>query len=78
MDGARKYNAMSGKPVRDRQIPYAFTHMWNLRKKTTEQREKERERERERDKPRNRLLTKRKKLMVTRKEVGGRGGEWVK
>ena len=35
-----------------RQIPYNFTHMWNLRNKTNEQREK-----RERGKPRNRLLT---------------------
>ena len=47
MSGPRKFNAKWNKPVRERQIPYDFTNMWNLRNKTNEQREKERERERE-------------------------------
>jgi len=32
MDGAREY--ILNKSVRERQIPYDFTHMWNLRNKT--------------------------------------------
>ena len=44
--------------------------MWNLRNKTNEQREK-----REGGKPKNRFLTIENKLMVTRREVGGRTGE---
>ena len=31
--------------ITERQIPYDFTHMWNLRIKTNEPREKKRERE---------------------------------
>ena len=31
MDGAREYNAKQSQSVRERQIPYDFTHMWNLR-----------------------------------------------
>ena len=42
-----------------------FTHMWNLRNKTNEQRG----RKKERGKPRNRFLTVENTLMVTR---GGR------
>ena len=33
-DGATEYNAKQNKSVRKRQIPYDFTHVWNLRKKT--------------------------------------------
>jgi len=33
MDGARAYNAKQNKSVRERQIPYDFAHMWNLRNK---------------------------------------------
>jgi len=46
MDGAREYNAKQNNLVRERQIPYDFTHMWNSRNKTIEQRGKKRERER--------------------------------
>ena len=50
VDGARDYDAKQYKSVRERQIPYDFTQMWNLRNKTNEQRkEGERERERERE-----------------------------
>ena len=42
MGGARKYNAKY-KSVRERQIPYDFTYVLNLRNKTNEQRGKERE-----------------------------------
>ena len=44
MDGAREYIAKQNKPVRERQIPYDFTHMWNLRNKTNEQRKKKKPR----------------------------------
>ena len=44
MDGARELNSKQNKSVRERQSPHDFTHMWNLRKKTNEQR-KEGERE---------------------------------
>ena len=64
MNKTREYNA---KQNRERQIPYNFTHMWNLRKKKQAQGEK-----RERDKPRNSLFIIEKKLMVTRGEVGER------
>ena len=37
------YNDLDG--VREKEAPYDFTHMWNLRNKTNEQREKEREKE---------------------------------
>ena len=39
-----EYNANRNKPVRERQMLYDFTHMWNLRSKTNEQREKKRQR----------------------------------
>ena len=64
MDRAKEYTAKQNKSVRERQIPYDLIHMWNLRNKTKEQREKER------DKPRNRLSTTENKLMVTRGRVG--------
>ena len=40
MDGSRGYNAKGSKSVRERQIPHDFTHMWNLRNKTDEERKK--------------------------------------
>ena len=46
MDGATEYNAKQNESVRERQIPYNFIYMWNLRNKINEQRGKERERER--------------------------------
>ena len=72
MDGAKEYTAKWNKSVRERQTPYDFTQMWNLRNKTNEQKGKK---EREREKPRNRPLTVENKLMVTRGEVGGGTGE---
>ena len=36
MDGARVYYAKQSKSVKERQISYDFTHMWNLRNKTDE------------------------------------------
>ena len=36
VDGARVYLAKKNKSVRERQIPYYFTNMWNLRNKTDE------------------------------------------
>ena len=33
MDGPRQYYAKWNKPVRERQIPYDFTYMWNLTNK---------------------------------------------
>ena len=60
MDGAREYYAKQNKSVRERQIPYDFTHMCNLIHKTNEQREQKREG----GQPRKRLLTRENKLMV--------------
>jgi len=40
MDRATEYKAKGNKSVRERQIPYGITHMWNLRNKTNEQRGK--------------------------------------
>ena len=60
---------LSDKSVRERQISYDFTHMWNLRNKTNEQREKK-ERHRE---TRNRLLIIENRLVVAGGEVGGDG-----
>ena len=37
-DRTRMYYAKENTSVRERQISYDFTHMWNLRKKTNEQR----------------------------------------
>ena len=34
----REYNAKRNKSVRERQMPYDFIEMWNLRNKTNEQR----------------------------------------
>ena len=45
MDGPRVYYAKQNKSVKERQIPYDFTHMWNLKDKTNEQRGKKRERQ---------------------------------
>ena len=33
MDGPGKYYAKLNKPVRERQMPYDFAHMWNLMNK---------------------------------------------
>ena len=47
-----EYNAKQNKPVRERQTPYDFTPMWNLRNKTNEQRKKgERERKTKKQTP---------------------------
>ena len=55
-----EYYAKWNKSVRERQIPYDFSHMWNLGNKTNEHRGKKKRR-----KPRNRPLTIENKLMVT-------------
>ena len=52
MDGSREYTARQNKPVRERQIPYDLTHMWNLRNSNnnkSEQREEDRETNQETD-----------------------------
>ena len=45
MDRATKYNARQNKSVRERQIPYDFAHMWNLRNKIDIREGRKRERE---------------------------------
>ena len=46
MDGAREYNVKGNKS--EKQIPYNFTHSWNLRnKQKNEQRKRGREREKQ-------------------------------
>ena len=37
MVGPGEYMVSENKPVRERQIPYDFTHMWNLMKKLNKQ-----------------------------------------
>ena len=37
MDGPGEHYAQWNKPVRERQIPYVFTHMWNLKNQTNKQ-----------------------------------------
>ena len=41
MNGTRGYYAERNKSIRERQIPYDFTPMWNLRNKTDEHGERE-------------------------------------
>ena len=48
MDEAREYYD-NNKSVRERPVPYDFTHMWNLRNNTNERREKETEANQETD-----------------------------
>ena len=43
MNGAREYNAKQSQSVRERQIPYNFIPMWNLRNQTDEHRGREKE-----------------------------------
>ena len=38
VDGAREYYPEQNKSVKERQIPYDFTYMWNFRNKTNEHR----------------------------------------
>ena len=38
LDGAKQYNAKQNKSVKERQIPYDFIQMWNLRNNTNGQR----------------------------------------
>ena len=64
---AREYSAKQNKLVRQRQMLQDLTHMWNLRNK--------KKNKRERDRPRNRLLTIKNKLMATGGEVGRRMDE---
>ena len=60
------------KQVSQRQIPYDFIPMWNLRNKANKQRGKERERER--DKSKDRLNYKEQNGGFQRGDVGG----WMK
>ena len=45
MNGTRVYYAERNKSIRERQMLYDFTHMWNSRNKTNEQRGKKKEKE---------------------------------
>ena len=66
------------KQVREREMPYDFTHMWNLRNKTDEHGGGEGKikygKNREREAKHKRLLTIGNKLRVAGGEVGGRMG----
>ena len=66
MDGATVYYAKQ--KVKERQIPYDFTHMWNLRNKTDEHSGGEKT-AREKGKPENRFLTAENKLRVAGGQV---------
>ena len=67
------YYAKWNKSVRERQILYDFTHMWNLRTKTDEHREREGKNKikTEREANHKRLLNTENKLRVAIGEVGG-------
>ena len=68
------YYAKRNQSVRERKIPYDFTHTWNLRNKTDEHREgkeKQNAMKTEREANHKRLLTLGNKLRVTRGEGGG-------
>ena len=54
---------------REEQIPYAFSHMWNLRNKTSNQRKKRQ--------TKKQTLSYKEQTVVTRGEVGGGMGKWV-
>ena len=58
-----EYNSEQNKSVRERQIPYDFNHMWNLRNKTSEHRGR-RKKETEKETTHKRLLTIENKLRV--------------
>ena len=68
MARAKESNAKQNESVRERQILYDLTHMWNLRNKTNE---KEKEWERQTKKQ----ILNYRELMATRGEVDGRMGE---
>ena len=42
MDGPREHYAKWNKPVKERQIPYDFTHKWNLTTNLTNKQNRER------------------------------------
>ena len=65
-DGSREYNAKQHKPIRERQIPYDFMHMWNLRNKWAKEKK-------ERQIKKQTIIE--NKLKVTRGEVGRVMGE---
>ena len=68
MDECTDYNAKQNKPVREGQTPYDFTHVWNLRNKTIEQRKKKETKEKK-----NRFLTIGKEQIFTRRKWVGDG-----
>ena len=41
-DGIGEHYAKWNKPVREREVPYDFTHMWNLMKNCTNKQNKDR------------------------------------
>ena len=63
----RVYDAERNKLVGERQIPYDFTHMWNLRKKTSKHWGK-------RKRQTKKEILGYRELMVTRREAGGGTG----
>jgi len=69
MDGAREYYAKGNKSVRERQIAYDSTHMWNLRNKTVNIEGKNKGEVNQKTDS----LTIENKLRVARGEVGGMG-----
>ena len=69
MDGSKEYNAKQNKPVKEQEIPYDFTHMWNLRNKTNKGKQKER------DKPKNQTLNYREQTEGYQSRSGWRDGQ---
>ena len=62
MDGDRKYYAKRNTTIGERQIPYDFAHMWDLRNQTNKEKKRQ---------TKNRLLTIENQLMFARGEVSG-------
>ena len=75
MDGSRGYYAKRNKSIRERQLSYDFTHMWNLRNKTGSQGKRgENKTKSERETNHKKFLTIGNKLRVAGGEVGGEMG----
>ena len=70
MDGAREYYAKQNKSIRERQIPYDFTHVWILRNKTDEHMRRGRKQEK-------RGKTNHKGLLKIENKLRFDGGRWV-
>ena len=75
MEGARVYYAKQNKSVKERKIPYDFTHKWNLRNKAVKVMGGGKKRKK-RETNHKRLLKIENKLRVVGGEVVGGWARW--